>query len=267
MLNSSAKIIPEGEASAQTEHISVTAEDIYCDGRNLICTFRAETDMTEAMVLNTDLTVTINGQEYTMPTLDNTGYLKIDMMMLADQTDSGVYYGTLNFRIPDELTGTPEISVTCNGFHCYKNVTFTAENNLGTITDEVVIDIPVTLKKDVLYVTEVNYEGTALKVQSVESSPAGIAVTYDNEMLSGVVCIYDENGNKIARKENGCLHSGNLYDENGNIVERNAEGWVYDSDWLTEFFEASDTDYITIRLVDKNTDPLVTLDEVTVSLH
>lgn len=267
MLQSAAEVIPEGEATTKTDNISVTAEDVYCDGRNLVCTFKAVTDQTEAMVLHTVLRVTINGQEYRFPTLES-GLMQIKMIMLADQTEPGVYYGTLNFRIPEELTETPEISVTCRNFQCYDSGIVGRDSYVGTIPEKVTIAIPVTLQKDLLHDTKVGYAGDALQVLSVETSPAGIGVTYHYDLdLGDWIKVFDENGNEIKRKEDGYLRSGNLYDIHGNIVEGTSSDYVYTSDWLTEFFEATDTDSITVRLVNTLADPNAAVDEVTVSLN
>lgn len=247
MLASVAEAIPEEDAAAQTEEISVSAEDAFCDGRHLYLTFRAEVDVPGATVLNTDLIVTVNGEKYSMPTAENTGYMRINMMLLEDQAEPGIFYGSLNYLLPEILTETPEISVTCKGFQCYRDSVFTDENFVGRLSDWVTVDIPVTIQPDALHVTEVGYEGAALHVQSVEQSPSGIAVTYSHHAEAGIVSIYDADGKGIRRKTD-------------------TDGYLYSGDWITEFFEATDTDSITIRLVDKNTDPLETLDEVTVSL-
>lgn len=248
MLASVAEAIPEGEASAQTEKISISAEDVFCDGRYLYCNFKAETDMPGTGVMRTSLIVTVNGQEYRMPTQD-TGTRSIDMVLLSDETEPGIFYGSLNFLLPEILTETPEISVTCKSFQCYDTLISPDKHYVGRIPDWVTVDIPVTIQSEALHNTEVNYEGTALKVQSVEHSPSGIAVTYSHqEVKNGVICIYDENGNSITRKTG-------------------VDGYIFTEDWVTEFFEASDTSSITIRLVDSITNPLETVDEVTVSLH
>ena len=77
----------------------------------------------------------------------------------------------------------------------------------------------------------------------MEYSPAGIGVTYQEP--GAILVLYDADGNKIPRNENHFLMEG---------------------DWVTEFFEAADTSAVTIRMVDKNSENLDVLDEVTVPL-
>lgn len=245
MLAPVAEVIPEGEAAAQTEKIAVSVEDAFCDGKNLYCTFKAEADVPEAVVLDTDLIITVNGQAYSSPSLEASGFAAIDLMLLADKTENGIFYGSLNYVLPEEVKETPEISVTCKGFQCYNSITFSDETHVGRLSEWATVNIPVTIQPDMLHETAVAYEGSALRVQSVENSPSGIAVTYAHDDGSVIVCVYDADGNKIPRKE---------------------DGYRFDSGWVTEFFEATETDSITIRLVDKNTNPLETLDEVTISL-
>ena len=129
-------------AAGAAEDVQLTVESTYFDGMNLVCSVKAETDtMPDAMVLDTAVQLTIGGTTY-RETIFEDGQTAINLMLLRDETDPTVYYGTLDFRFAEPVTVPEEIQMKYTYFRGYTCGIYTEENIVGKL-DAVSVNVPV----------------------------------------------------------------------------------------------------------------------------
>ena len=230
-------------SAAASDNVDLVIESAYFDGLNLVCSIKAVTDiMPEAMVINTTVNITAGGITY-HDTIFDDGYTAIDLMLLRDNTDLNSYYGTLDFRLAEPIKETSDITIIFMGFTGYRSGVYTENNFVNRIDERIEADISVTPQPELLKTIDVNYESNTMYVKSVEYSPYGIGVTYQTS--GEVLVLYDSDGNKIPSQER----------------------YLQDNEWTTEFFEAADTSFVTVKLIDKNSENIDLLNEITVRLN
>ena len=231
--------------NAQTENMAITVENCYCDGVNLVCSFKAETtEMPDAVILDSRVKLTIGDKTYTIPEFE-VGLSGIDITLLRDETEPSCYYGTLNFRLSDAVTAAQDMTVEFTKVTGYTCGIYTEDNKAGCLELPICVNVPLNPQPELRKTIEVNYSDELMQVKSVEYSAAGIGITYQIPQNS-VIVLYDSDGNKIKRQENH---------------------YIQDGEWLTEFFSGADTTAVKIALFGKLEGNDGILDELTVELN